>query len=151
MRRCTTFWGLVTAYWVSERWRQAWTLTIVVLAITALISKAAVWAATASADFIASLAEFRSGDSAQVIFLAALAYFGIAFARSGGMALRHLMSTTLHRNARRWLIAHFDREILSDPRIALDLMSDRGTEGGARLPDSSTSASISAPTTFTAG
>lgn len=127
------------------------TLTIVVLAITALISKAAVWAATASADFIASLAEFRSGDSAQVIFLAALAYFGIAFARSGGMALRHLMSTTLHRNARRWLISHFDREILSDPRIALDLMSDRGTEGGARLPDLSTSASISAPTTFTAG
>ena len=136
MRRCTTFWGLVTAYWLSERWRQAWTLTIVVLAITALISKAAVWAATASADFIASLAEFRSGDSAQVIFLAALAYFGIALARSAGMALRHLMSTTLHRNARRWLIAHFDREILSDPRIALDLMSDRGSEGGTRLPDS---------------
>ena len=25
MKRCATFWGLVTAYWLSERWREAWT------------------------------------------------------------------------------------------------------------------------------
>ena len=38
---------------------------------------------------------------------------------------------------RRWLIARFDAEILSDQRIALDLMSDRGADGkDARLPDS---------------
>ena len=47
------------------------------------------------------------------------------------------MSTTLHRRARRWLVARFDAEILSDQRIALDLMSDRGSDGkDARLPDS---------------
>ena len=72
LKRCTTFWGLVTAYWVSDRWREAWTLTVVVLAITALISKAAVWTATASADFIASLAEFHradTGEPARVILL----------------------------------------------------------------------------------
>lgn len=140
VKRCTTFWGLVSAYWVSDRWREAWTLTVVVLAITALISKAAVWTATASADFIASLAEFHradTGEPARVILLAALAYFGISFARSAGLAFRHLVSTTLHRKARRWLIARFDAEILSDQRIALDLMSDRGTDGrNARLPDS---------------
>ena len=140
MKRCTTFWGLVSAYWVSDRWREAWLLSVVVLAITALISKAAVWTATASADFIASLAEFHRGDTtdpASIILLAAMTYFAISFARSGGLAFRHLMSTTLHRKARRWLIARFDAEILSHQRIALDQMSDRGSEGkDARLPDS---------------
>lgn len=142
VRRLTTFWGLVSAYWFSERWREAWTLTLVVLAITAVISKAAVWTATASADFIASLAEFHRDDvtdPGRVILLSAMTFFGISFARSAGMAVRHLMSTTLHRRARRWLIARFDAEILSDQRIAFDLMSDRGSrEDGRepRLPDS---------------
>ena len=46
------------------------------------------------------------------------------------------MSITLHRRARQWLIAQFDAEILSDQRIALDLMSDRGSEGrDGGLPD----------------
>ena len=140
MKRCTSFWGLVSAYWISDRWREAWGLTVVVLAITLLISKAAVWTATASADFIASLAEFHrpeTVDPARVILLSALAYFGISFSRSAGLAFRHLVSTTLHRKARRWLVARFDAEILSDQRIALDLMSDRGADGkDARLPDS---------------
>ena len=140
MKRCTTFWGLVSAYWVSERWREAWALSAVVLAITLLVSKAAVWTATASADFIASLAEFhRPGavDPGRVILLSGLAYFGIAFSRSAGLAIRHLVSTTLHRRARHWLVGRFDAEILSDQRIALDLMSDRGASGNdGRLPDS---------------
>jgi vitamin B12/bleomycin/antimicrobial peptide transport system ATP-binding/permease protein len=140
LKRCTTFWGLVSAYWLSERWREAWTLTVVVLAITALLGKAAVWTATASADFIASLAEFNRpdvADPARVILLSAMAFFGISLSRSAGMAVRHLVSTTLHRRSRQWLIARFDAEILSDRRIALDLMSDRGSDGkNARLPDS---------------
>ena len=139
LKRCTTFWGLVSAYWVSDRWREAWLLSSVVLTITLLISKAAVWAATASADFIASLAEFHRPDVAEparVILLSALAFFGISFARSSGLAFRHLMSTTLHRKSRRWLIAQFDAHILSDERIAMDLMSDRGSGKDGRLPDS---------------
>lgn len=144
MKRCASFWGLVSAYWLSDRWREAWTLTAIVLAITAILSKAAVWTATASADFIASLAEFHRPETenpGQVILLAAMTYFAICIARSAGLACRHLVSTTLHRRARRWLIARFDAEILSDQRIALDLMSDRGSaEGKAgkeqRLPDS---------------
>ena len=140
LKRLTTFWGLVSAYWFSERWREAWLLSVIVLAITVLLSKAAVWTATASADFIASLAEFHRpdvADPARVILLSALAFFGIAFSRSAGLAVRHLVSTTLHRRARHWLIARFDAEILSDRRIAFDLMSDRGADGDtARLPDS---------------
>jgi ABC-type uncharacterized transport system fused permease/ATPase subunit len=139
LTRFTTFWGLVSAYWISERWREAWTLSAVVLAITALLSKAAVWTATASADFIASLAEFHRPDVAEparVVLLSAVAFFGISVARSAGVAIRHLVSITLHRRARRWLVARFDAEILSDQRIALDLMSDRGSGGAAgRLPD----------------
>lgn len=140
MKRCTTFWGLVSAYWVSSRWREAWALSAVVLAITLLVSKAAVWTATASADFIASLAEFhRPGavEPGRVILLSGLAYLGIAFSRSAGLAVRHVVSTTLHRRARHWLVGRFDAEILSDQRIALDLMSDRGAAGNdGRLPDS---------------
>ena len=130
----------MSAYWISDRWREAWSLSVVVLAITLLLSKAAVWTATASADFIASLAEFHRSDAAdpaRVILLSAMAYVGISISRSAGLAVRHLVSTTLHRKARRWLIARFDAEILSDQRIAFDLMSDRGSDGAnTRLPDS---------------
>jgi vitamin B12/bleomycin/antimicrobial peptide transport system ATP-binding/permease protein len=140
LKRLTGFWGLVSAYWLSERWREAWALSVVVLAITLILSKAAVWTATASADFIASLAEFHRPDVAdpgRVVLLSAIAFFGISFSRSAGMAVRHLVSTTLHRKSRRWLIARFDAEILSDRRIAFDLMSDRGSDGeDRRLPDS---------------
>lgn len=139
LKKFTTFWGLVSAYWISERWREAWILSVVVLAITALLSKAAVWTAMASADFIASLAEFHRPDVAEpgrAILFAAMAYFGISVSRSTGVAVRHLVSITLHRRARRWLVARFDAEILSDQRIAFDLMSDRGSEGRAgQLPD----------------
>ena len=102
LKRCTTFWGLVSAYWISDRWREAWALSVVVLAITALISKAAVWAATASADFIASLVEFHRQDSANpahVILLSALPISASPSRRSAGLAFRHLVSTTLHRRA----------------------------------------------------
>jgi hypothetical protein len=37
------------------------------------------------------------------------------------VALRHFLSSTLHRRARRWLIGRFNAEILSDQRIAFDL------------------------------
>ncbi len=141
VRRLTTFWGLVSAYWLSERWREAWSLTVVVLAITLVVSKAAVWTATASADFIASLAEFHRADvtdPARVVLLAAVGYFAISASRSAGLAVRHLVSTTLHRRARHGLVGRFDAEILSDQRVAYDLMSDRGSEDGKapRMPDS---------------
>ena len=139
MKRCTTFWGLVSAYWLSERWREAWLLGAIVLAITLVISKAAVWTATASADFIASLADLSHANApgaGRAILLSGLAYFAISLSRSAGLAIRHLVSTTLHRRSRQWLISRFDAEILSDRRIAFDLMSDRGADGkDGRLPD----------------
>lgn len=139
LRKFRTFWGLVAAYWVSARWKEAWALTVVVFAVTTLLSKASVWTATASADFIASLAEFHREDvvdPAGVLLTAAALYLAIYVARALGVAVRHLLSTTLHRRARAWLVGRYDAAILADERIAFDLMSDRSDQGGAtRLPD----------------
>ena len=139
MQQFTTFWGLISAYWRSERWKEALALTVIVFAMTTLLSKASVWTAMASADFLASLAEFHTAgedDPAGILFLAAVTYVAIYVARTGGVALRHLFSATLHRRARGWMVSRFDAEILADERIAFDLMSDRADGGGAsKLPD----------------
>ncbi|OSP55952.1 ABC transporter ATP-binding protein/permease [Pseudoruegeria sp. SK021] len=139
MNRYRSFWGLLSAYWVSERWREAWFLTVLVFAITTLLSKASVWAALASADFIAALAGFHDDavvNPSRLLLTAALILVGVHVCRAGIVAIRHFLSTTLHRRARGWLAQQFNREILSDPRIALDLMSDRATDGSqSRLPD----------------
>ena len=63
VKRLTGFWGLLSAYWLSERWREAWLLTAIIIVITTLLSKASVWVALASADFLASLANFHSADA----------------------------------------------------------------------------------------
>lgn len=140
MKRLSGFWGLLFAYWVSERWREAWLLTIVVLAMTTLLSKASVWVALASADFLASLANFHTAeagiDPARTVLLAASAYLAIFLARASGVAMRHFVSATLHRRARGWLAGRFNDAILADERIALDLMSDRSQAGDRpRMPD----------------
>ncbi len=140
MRELTRFWGLLSAYWVSERWREAWLLTVVVIAVTTLISKASVWVALASADMLNSLANLHSigngADPLRVVLLATGAYLGLFLARTCGIALRHLLSTTLHRKARGWLVKKFNDAILADDRIAFDLMSDRSEMNGtSRMPD----------------
>ncbi|EHS52345.1 hypothetical protein PDO_4770 [Rhizobium sp. PDO1-076] len=40
------FWGLMRAYWFSERWREAWGHTIAIVVLTALSAKASVWFST---------------------------------------------------------------------------------------------------------
>ncbi|WP_347265831.1 ATP-binding cassette domain-containing protein [Paracoccus sp. (in: a-proteobacteria)] len=140
MKRLSGFWGLLFAFWTSERWREAWLLTVIVLAMTTLISKAGVWVAIASADFLAALANVQSRDGAdaagQAVLLAGATYLGLFLARASGVALRHFVSTTLHRRARGWLVGQFNDAILADERIALDLMSDRSATGdGSRMPD----------------
>jgi ABC-type uncharacterized transport system fused permease/ATPase subunit len=141
MAELQRFWGLVAAYWRSERWVEAWTLLIAVLAMTTLLSKASVWAATASGDFIGSIAGYHAPepgvDPAALLWTSAVAFFAIHFGRAAGIAFRHLLSTTLHRRARAWLVGRYDAAILADERIAFDLLSDRADDGAAlpRLPD----------------
>ncbi|WP_171060600.1 ATP-binding cassette domain-containing protein [Poseidonocella sp. HB161398] len=141
MKKFTSFWGLITAYWVSDRWREAWILTVAIFALTTLLSKASVWTATASADFIASLAGFHRNlntgeDAVSILFTAAILFVAIFLGKSAGVATRHLISSHLHRKARAWMVSRFDSAVLADQRIALDLSSDKGGEAGAqRLPD----------------
>lgn len=141
MRRLQDFWGLLAAYWVSDRWVEAWVLTAAVLALTTALSKASVWVATASGDFIGALAGYHSPDfgvdPATLLLTSTLMFFALHVGRAGGVACRHLVSTTLHRRARAWLVGRFDAAILADERIAFDLMSDRADDGTmpARLPD----------------
>ncbi|MEO1774087.1 MAG: ATP-binding cassette domain-containing protein [Pseudomonadota bacterium] len=142
--RMRGFWGLVTAYWTSERWVEAWALTATVIALTTLLSKASVWVAMASADFLNALVNAHTtatgGMPVVVILTAAGVYAALALGRIGTVALRHFFSTTLHRKARGWTQAQFQAAMLADRHIAANLMSDRG-EGeddlgrGARLPD----------------
>jgi putative ATP-binding cassette transporter len=140
VKRLNTFWGLVSAYWCSERWKEAWLLTALIFAMTTLLSKASVWVATASADFLAALAGYHNSDTgadpATVLFMAGLTYLALFLAQTSGVALRHVVSTTLHRRARAWLAGRFDAAILANERIAYDLMSDRSDAGSAAgLPD----------------
>ena len=140
VKRLSGICGLMSAYWVSARWREAWLLTAAVFAITTVLSMSSVWVALASADFLAALAGIQSGETGPgpvgVVLMAAGAYLGIFLARTGGVALRHYVASTLHRRARGWLVAQFNDAILSDERIALDLMSDRSeVDGRPRMPD----------------
>ena len=138
--RFTDFWKLLRAYWVSDRWKEAWLLTVAVMVLTTLLRKASVWTAMASANFIAALANFHTGElgprPVKAVLIAALGFCGIYLARTAGGALRHFIAATLHRRARNWLVAQFNQAILADERIAFDLMSDRTAEAGRpRLPD----------------
>ncbi|WP_424934269.1 ATP-binding cassette domain-containing protein [Amaricoccus macauensis] len=115
-------------------------LTVFVFGATALLSKASVWTALASADFLAALAGFHAAEPeshpVRTVLTAAGVFAAIYLARSCGVALRHFVAGTLHRRARAWLAGVFDREILNNERIALDLMSDRSENSRARpMPD----------------
>lgn len=140
MEKLSGFWGLLSAYWRSDRWMEAWGLTILVFGITTLLSKASVWVAMSSADFIAALAEFHRPDQGEnplkILVTAGGVFFAVHFGRAAVIALRHFISGTLHRKARAWLAGQFNEAILADERIAFDLMSDRAASGTvSRMPD----------------
>ena len=139
--RMRGFWGLLGAYWTSERWVEAWSLTVAVFALTTLLSKSSVWAATASADFLNSLVIFHTPeqgvDPFALLVTSATAFAAIHMGRIAGSGVRHLCSSTLHRKARGWTQAQFTKAILARNHVAQSLTSDREAEGAlnARLPD----------------
>ncbi|WP_244494731.1 ATP-binding cassette domain-containing protein [Ensifer sp. Root127] len=111
-----SFWGLLLAYWLSERWREAWGLTFLILLLTGLSAQASVWFALTSGELVNRIANFHhptvpTTPSSLLTTAATLA--AIAITRDAGFtAVRHFFSTTLHRKWRQWLDARFNQALL---------------------------------------
>src|SRR5690606_2208207 len=110
------FWGLMRAYWLSDRWMEAWTLTAVIALFTAASSKTSVWMAEASGDLVNSIALFHdASNTAPLAYLlnsAGLLILLVFLKDAGIIGVRHLFSTTLHRKWRGWLNSRFNEALL---------------------------------------
>ncbi|RWL81177.1 MAG: ABC transporter ATP-binding protein/permease [Mesorhizobium sp.] len=111
-----TFWGLMRAYWFSDRWKEAWTLTLVIAALTALSSKAGVWFAVALGELgnsIAFLHDAANTHPLQTILTnAGILVLLVILKDAGFTGVRNLVSTTLHRKWRGWLNNQFNQALL---------------------------------------
>ncbi|WP_181170076.1 MULTISPECIES: ABC transporter ATP-binding protein/permease [unclassified Mesorhizobium] len=111
-----TFWGLMRAYWFSDRWKEAWTLTIVIALLTALSSKAGVWFAVALGELgnsIAFLHDAANTHPLQTILTnAGILVLLVMLKDAGFTGVRNLVSTTLHRKWRGWLNNQFNQALL---------------------------------------
>ncbi|MET3790344.1 ABC transporter ATP-binding protein/permease [Aquamicrobium terrae] len=111
-----SFWSLMRAYWFSDKWKEAWSLTLVVAFLTALSSKAGVWFAEASGELINSIAYFHSSTNeaplgtllGHAAFLVAL----VIFKDAGITGTKSFVSATLHRRWRGWLNGRFNDALL---------------------------------------
>ena len=131
------FWGLMRAYWFSDRWKEAWGLTLVIALLTALSSKASVWMAEASGELVNSIAFFH--DPANVTPLASLLtaagtlFILVLLKDAGFTGIRHLFSTTLHRKWRGWLDSRFNAALLDANHTHFHVQHDAGE--GRAAPD----------------
>ena len=114
-----SFWGLLRAYWISDRWREAWALTGAVVLLSAAASKSGVWLAQASGSFISTIASFHDSNAPAIddVLIAAGSLVGLALLKYVlFLGFRHYFSTTLHRKWRQWLDAQFNAALLADRR-----------------------------------
>ena len=110
------FWGLMRAYWFSERWKEAWVLTLVIAFFTAAASKTSVWMAEASGDLVNSIARFHDPDNIEplsyLLTSAGLLVLLVLLKDVGIIGFRHFVSATLHRKWRGWLDSRFNDALL---------------------------------------
>ncbi|RUU01089.1 ABC transporter ATP-binding protein/permease, partial [Mesorhizobium sp. USDA-HM6] len=111
-----TFWGLMRAYWFSGRWKEAWTLTLVISLLTALSSKAGVWFAMASGELVNSIAFFHDAANTNplqaLLTNAGILMLLVVLKDAGFTGVRNLVSATLHRKWRGWLNSQFNKALL---------------------------------------
>ena len=111
-----TFWGLMRAYWFSDRWREAWALTVVLALIIALSSKADVWFTVLAGELAASIAFFHDAANTTpletVLTNAGLLVLLVVFKDMGIIGACKFVSATLHRKWRAWLNARFNAALL---------------------------------------
>jgi len=133
-----TFWGLMRAYWFSERWKQAWGLTLMVTLLTALASKASVWMAEASGDLINAIASYHDPDNtapfAYLLTSVGTLLLLVVIKDAGFIGVRHLFSTTLHRKWRAWLDTRFNEALLDANHTHLHIQQDGGGPDGLPTP-----------------
>ncbi|MCD2175767.1 ABC transporter ATP-binding protein/permease [Rhizobium sp. C4] len=132
------FWGLMSAYWLSERWREAWGITVAILILTAFYAKANVWFAVTSGELINRIAYFH--DPATPTTLSTLlttfaTLAGIAILRDAGFtATRHFLSTTLHRRWRAWLDQRFNEALFDSNHTHFHLQQIGADAAGTSVP-----------------
>lgn len=131
------FWGLMRAYWLSDRWREAWGMTLAIAVLTAISSKMGVWWAEYSAELVNSIAYFHSPHNAaplQHLLSAAGMLVLVTFAKDVGViGIRHLFSSTLHRKWRGWLNQKFNEALLDDNHTHFHLQHE-GKDTGVSRP-----------------
>ncbi|HEV2896503.1 MAG TPA: ABC transporter ATP-binding protein/permease [Pseudaminobacter sp.] len=138
MRR---FWCLMRAYWFSDRWKEAWGLTLVITLLTALSSKTSVWMAEASGELVNSIAFFHDpGNSTPMASLLAAAgalLLLVLVKDIGFIGVRHFFSATLHRKWRGWLNNRFNEALLDGNHTHLHVQhsASDGAGPGAAAPD----------------
>ncbi|RUU43228.1 ABC transporter ATP-binding protein/permease [Mesorhizobium sp. M6A.T.Ca.TU.002.02.2.1] len=111
-----SFWGLMRAYWFSDRWVEAWTLTLVIALFTALSSKAGVWFAEASGELVNSIAFYHDAANttplASLLTNAGMLILLVVLKDAGFTGIRTFVSATLHRKWRGWLDSRFNEALL---------------------------------------
>ncbi|ODN68713.1 hypothetical protein [Methylobrevis pamukkalensis] len=132
--------GLMTAWWTSARWTEAWTLTIAVACLTAAASKCGVWVAEASGAFISAIVNFHSVEGLVAkdrLIDTALTLVALAALKTCLLVgTRHYLLTTMHRKWRRWLDGQFNSALLGERRAYFHLMSGSGASmPGKDIPD----------------
>lgn len=131
----TTFWGVMRAYWVSDRWKEAWALTIAIFIFTAFISKTTVWVAEASGLLMNSIVNVKSAPVQDPLMAIAINAGMLVILMLGKDVLlvgfRHLLSTTLHRKWRKWLNDSFSDALLDRNHTHYHLQQGKGPS----LPD----------------
>jgi putative ATP-binding cassette transporter len=136
-----SFWGLMRAYWFSDRWKEAWLFTIIIGILTAAGSKAGVWFAEASGELVNAIAYFhdpRNPAPVSLLLSSAAMLVGIVVVKDiAFQGVRHLFSTTLHRKWRGWLNEKFNDALLDQNHTHYHLQHEgREDDGGVRAaPD----------------
>ncbi|QKC73923.1 ABC transporter ATP-binding protein/permease [Mesorhizobium loti] len=133
-----SFWGLMRAYWLSDRWKEAWTLTIVIALLTALSSKASVWFAMASGELVNSIAFLHDAANTRpletILTNAGILVLLVVLKDVGFTGVRNLVSATLHRKWRGWLNGKFNQALLDGNHTHFHAQHG-SVAGGAVTPD----------------
>ncbi len=132
-----TFWGLMRAYWISDRWKEAWALTFAIALLTALSSKSGVWFAEASGSLVNAIATFHdpaNNDPMKALFESAGTLLLIVVVKDAAFTgVRDLVSATLHRKWRHWLNGRFNEALLDDNHTHFHVQ--HGSADSGEVPD----------------